>query len=241
MKHNTIQSRNDETALAGVSALIVFIALVLVSAIAAGVILDTAGFLQEKASTTGEQSAAKVSDNLDISAVIGVVNETDNPGGADYNYSAQASPMSEHNVTQVRLDVLKAPGANRINMEDVTTKIVANSGSDTLAFNTSDEAFQPNDADPVRDGAENTTSNDGINYSVKDIRDTDASYPIINDQTDRFQVRVNFTGPYGTSLEPIEESSDIEIRLTTASGAQSFKELDIPTTIPRDSGATLQL
>jgi Archaeal flagellins len=60
--HNMLDKKQKLTeyddGLAGVSALIIFIALVLVSAIAAGVILDTAGFLQEKASTTGEESTS---------------------------------------------------------------------------------------------------------------------------------------------------------------------------------------
>jgi archaellin len=48
--------------------------MVLVAAIAAGVLIDTAGLLQAQASQTGEESTAEVSDTLQLSRVVGDVN-----------------------------------------------------------------------------------------------------------------------------------------------------------------------
>jgi archaellin len=47
--------------------------MVLVAAIAAGVLIDTAGLLQAQASQTGEESTAEVSDTLQLSRVVGDV------------------------------------------------------------------------------------------------------------------------------------------------------------------------
>jgi len=58
----------------GVGTLIIFIALLLVAAVAAGVLIQTAGSLQQKALSTGVQATGQISTNaitLEVSAVDG--------------------------------------------------------------------------------------------------------------------------------------------------------------------------
>jgi len=49
----------------------VFIAMVLVAAIAAGVLINTAGFLQSQSEQTGQQSSSQVADRLQVVNTVG--------------------------------------------------------------------------------------------------------------------------------------------------------------------------
>jgi flagellin FlaB len=67
---------SERKAQVGIGTLIIFIAMILVAAVAAGVLLRTSGSLQQKAAVTGEQSIKEVSTQLKAISTTGWQNVT---------------------------------------------------------------------------------------------------------------------------------------------------------------------
>ncbi|OYR56410.1 flagellin [Halorubrum sp. Ea1] len=112
----------EERGQVGIGTLIVFIAMVLVAAIAAGVLINTAGFLQTQAEATGEESTAQVSDRLQIVSQSGTFDDTLSPGQID------------------RLDfvVAQSPGAENVDLSAVSVELIGSSGQETFTLSEAD-------------------------------------------------------------------------------------------------------
>ncbi|MEM4780612.1 MAG: archaellin/type IV pilin N-terminal domain-containing protein [Halalkalicoccus sp.] len=108
----------DDRGQVGIGTLIVFIAMVLVAAIAAGVLINTAGFLQTQAEDTGTESTEQVSDRLQVLSQTGAVDGD--------------------NVTTVNFTVQKAPGAGDIDLEGLHLEYLSDSGASGVTYDESE-------------------------------------------------------------------------------------------------------
>ena len=102
----------DERGQVGIGTLIVFIAMVLVAAIAAGVLINTAGFLQSKGQATGEEASAQVSNRIDVVSAYGNV--------------------TDESVDYANLTVRQAAGADNINLSKSTIQWIGPNTATTL-------------------------------------------------------------------------------------------------------------
>ncbi|SEH38688.1 flagellin FlaB [Halopenitus malekzadehii] len=110
-----ITDADEERGQVGIGTLIVFIAMVLVAAIAAGVLINTAGFLQEQSEATGEESTQQVTDRIQVINSVGLHDGS--------------------NVQTADISITKSPGANDINLSETTIDLVGSNGGTTLGYN----------------------------------------------------------------------------------------------------------
>ncbi len=69
--------RRNKKAIMGIGTLIIFIATILVAAVAAGVLISTAGVLQQRALITGQEARKKITNAIEVISVVAHGNRTD--------------------------------------------------------------------------------------------------------------------------------------------------------------------
>ncbi|WP_049915865.1 archaellin/type IV pilin N-terminal domain-containing protein [Haloferax mucosum] len=97
----------------GIGTLIVFIAMVLVAAIAAGVLVNTAGFLQATAEDAGQESVNKVTNRVEVLNTHGTV------GG-------------ENDIDNITMTVRLAAGSSSVDMNETSIKYLSDTQVQTL-------------------------------------------------------------------------------------------------------------
>ena len=158
MKNERKNEQSDNVAAIGIGAMIVFIALILVAAVAAAVIIQTAEKLQQNAQTTGEDTTDMMASKIAIKSVV-IVN-TD-----DLYVTFELAPGSDPvTATTIQWLITCALGQNNVGATD--TGDFAGQGTTTPA---SDLA-----------GAAQGTINPGATYTVQ--LNPGTCVPTANDQ-----------------------------------------------------------
>lgn len=102
---------------AGIGTLILFIAMILVAAIAAGVLIQTSTALQSKAVATGSQARGQLSTNAQILSI--------------YGDDASSNNMLENFYMEIKL----TPGSDYIKLEDAVLEFSVSGDSASLTYN----------------------------------------------------------------------------------------------------------
>jgi flagellin FlaB len=106
----------DKRGQSGIGTLIIFIAMLLVAAIAAGVLIQTTGSLQNKALITGSQAQSQISTHIDVISLTGT------------------NGTSNSTIENLQMVLRLAAGSDTIDLNDVTTTIDTPRVSETKTF-----------------------------------------------------------------------------------------------------------
>ena len=214
---NTPTNDADDRGQVGIGTLIVFIALVLVAAIAAGVLINTAGFLQSQAEQTGQESTEQVSNGIQVNSITTVVDQPNNGIG----------------VLELRVGL--APGSSSVDLTEATIQWVGESNSETISI---DSGGSPTTAYSASGTTVTATSNAEI------PNDQNA---VLNNPEDRTTIVIvgdvaGVSLDNGDQLPddlPLTSGDEATITITTQDGAQTTAEIDVPRVLSSGEGLSL--
>ncbi|WP_247006635.1 archaellin/type IV pilin N-terminal domain-containing protein [Halorientalis litorea] len=133
---------DDARGQVGIGTLIIFIALVLVAAVAAGVLINTGGQLESRASDTGDDAQAQVSNQVDVVSATGVNNDSDN------------------SMEYLKVVVKKSSGSDDIDLEDMTIEYQSGSAAANLEYQSGSTGNQEFNTTQVAGSASPTVLNE---------------------------------------------------------------------------------
>ena len=188
----------EERGQVGIGTLIVFIALVLVAAIAAGVLINTAGFLQTQAQATGEESTEQVSTNLVYLSTTGVVSDDDG-------------------IDRFQTTVQLGPGSSAVDLADTTVSVFTDDGQSAEFDGVSTEETL-DDVGTV-DGSDEIALEDQTRESS--VLSTDSSD---DEATATIVFTVDSESVDGTEqldVDQFDAGTTVDLVITTAEGTQA--------------------
>ncbi|MEY7851705.1 archaellin/type IV pilin N-terminal domain-containing protein [Natrarchaeobius sp. A-rgal3] len=125
----------------GLGTLIVFVSMVIIAALAAGVLINTTGHAQSHADATGEESTQQVADRVQVLNAVGYTGASID----EFEQTDPEAPLEENELHRLELTVQPAPGVGTLTFDDATIEFLG-SDIETLTYVEVDD-FDENDFD----------------------------------------------------------------------------------------------
>lgn len=176
MKANRKFLMDNERGDIGVGTLIIFIAMVLVAAVAATVLIYTTGSLQQKATKTSKEATQQISSNIVVEQVLG-------DRGVSLNQT----------IGDILIRLKPDVGTTSIDLRQVIVTVMDSNKRFDLNYSTTDINFS------------DANSSNFTRYTAIAVRDEDNSFvnttPVLN-SGDLIEIQVNSSSMTGITLSP---------------------------------------
>ncbi|MFC7073709.1 archaellin/type IV pilin N-terminal domain-containing protein [Halovenus rubra] len=237
------QDSAETRAQVGIGTLIVFIAMVLVAAIAAGVLINTAGFLQTQAEDTGTESTSQVADSLTVITTAGNVSEDDT-------------------INALRIGVQPAAGAGDINLAQFTMQYVADEQFANIVVGNESTKQAEGDTNPDSIGLTSQNVENRAEFLVDVIKAENEDDIVMTDSSDRYEIVIPLDDTLNSTTYPVydksgssvgdsyiagqgalppglDEGESSEITITTEVGAQAVTFIQVPDSLAGEDAGNI--
>jgi flagellin FlaB len=151
-----------------------------------------------------------VTNRLDVISQHGIVNKA---GGTDA-------------VDQLNLAVKTSAGSDEIALQNSTIKYVSDGAAENLVYvNRTANASNGGVEDIQQTNVSNLASGE---FTVVDKNDNGDSYPVLDEESDRFEIIINASNVEGPESSGLESGDSVELELTTRSGGTTNVVLSVP-------------
>ena len=228
----------------GLGMMLVFIALVLIAAIASGVLINTSSELETRAEATGQDSTQQVADRIHVDIAIGyTTNSFDAFENTDKDDIDELEDGDEA-IHRVEIIVQPGPGTDAIDLQKATVEFVGSS-AETLTHVGVEDGYD-SDSKDFDDGVGLEEEDSGF-FATRDLEDESANDVIFDDERTKIVIPLGtYDGDTGwvdsgdvSQPEPLEPRADAHVTIVTAQGSQTVLELNVPNSLTRDAAAEL--
>lgn len=213
---NTINLIINKEGSIGIGSLIIFIAMMLVAAMAATVFIQTVDLMQKQVLDTGKETIANIADGIEVVSISGNVNGK--------------------NITQMAIFINLIAASNEIDLFNTYISLSNTKRNVLLYYNSS---YFNNSITNSLFSTMDMTGLDSSSYGIIKIRDTDNSCistsPIINNQ-DIIALMINTSACFGdgSPSSGIETRTEVDGEIYPESGIHGLIHFRTPTSYTND-------